>query len=103
MFKIVTMFCVIISVILVFRSCKDDIKSLFRILAAKKAGATSEELQAMYEKEMFELQQKNLETKAKKAGLSLKKKSTCTDLRREAPADETKNDQGNGTVSEMWE
>jgi len=102
-FKIVTLFCVIVSVILVFRSCKDDVKSLFRILAAKKAGATSEELQAMYEKEMLELQQKNLEAKAKKAGISLKKKSTCTDLRREAPADETKNDQGNGTVSEMWE
>ena len=102
MFKIVTIFCVIVSVILVFRSCKDDVKSLFRILAAKKAGATPEQLKEMYEKEMLELQQKNLEAKAKKSGFSLKKKNSH-DIRREVPGDEAKDDQGDGTVSQVWE
>ena len=103
MFKIVTLCCFFVSVILVFRSCKDDIKSLFRILAAKKAGASPEQLREMYEKEMLELQQKNLEAKAKKSGFSLKKKNSHTDIRREVPEDEAKDDQGDGTVSQVWE
>lgn len=40
--------CVLISIFIVYRSCKGDIAMLFRLLGLKKSGASSKELEEAY-------------------------------------------------------
>ena len=74
--------CLLISLFIVYRSCKTDIYMLFKLMGLKKNGASSKELEEFYQ------------TYMKKEGL----------LNKEETPEETEDDkEGDGSVSEMRE